>query len=118
MRDVWGTGGVRVGKIVTIHEKDFGNVGYCWMKGRLKDGDLAIAVRHSGDSFWSYMLLEETGTYRGQRAYKVIPESVFGAYVLGTDYAWQPTEREMHLLLAGERVVDVGGPGVQASWLG
>lgn len=106
-------GGVHTGELYVIRPEDFGRVGNCWMKGRLKDGDLIIATGHSGDCFWTYCLVEHGSVnVEGRQLYKVIPESSFGAYVLGEPYPSQPTEREVHLLLAGESVpLDADAPG-------
>lgn len=103
---VWRAGGAFHGQIVHIQQQDFDRVGNCWMKGRLLEGDLAMVIQHSGDCFWTYQLVEHhtvNGSTR-KRGYRLIPESSFGAYVLGTPYEYQPTTREMHLLMAGEYI--------------
>jgi hypothetical protein len=102
----WGTGGHSVGLIVMIDENDFHRVGNCWMNGRLLKGDLAMAICHSGDCFWTYQLIDNKSHLgsSGHRGYKLIVESKFGAYALGRPYHIQPTKREMHLLLAGEHI--------------
>jgi hypothetical protein len=41
----WRSGNHSVGLIVQIESRDFDRVGYCWMKGRLIEGDLAMAIR-------------------------------------------------------------------------
>lgn len=79
------------------------------MRGRLLEGDVAMVVRHSGDSYYTYKLVNfgataGDGRYRGRCLYQLIDASAFGAYELGTPYAYQPTEREIHLLLAGESI--------------
>jgi hypothetical protein len=88
------------------------------MKGRLLDGDLAMAVRWSGDCFWYYRLIEFSpnrrfgdGPYKGQCVYRLIAGSEFGAYVIGAPYELQPTDREKHLLLAGESIGLAAGLG-------
>jgi hypothetical protein len=81
------------------------------MKGRLKDGDLAMCIKHSGDCFWYYQLVDNDFSFYPQfdidkklrRGYRLIKESNFGAYTLGDAYEFQPTDREFHLLMAGER---------------
>lgn len=101
----WRSGGHYPGLILKISEKDFDRVGACWMKGRLKVNDLVMAIAHSGDCFWTYMLVDDRYTSaKNQRLYFLIKESSFGAYVLGTHYTVQPSEREFHLLMAGEKI--------------
>lgn len=106
-------GGVHTGQLFTVRPEDFGRVGNCWMRGRLKEGDLIFSMGHSGDCFWTYCLVEhDVFTVHGQGLYKLIPESSFGAYVLGELYPSQPTDREVHLLLAGEGIpLDADSPG-------
>lgn len=113
----WRSGGHDVGTVVRLSEKDNGRVGYCWMRGRLKDGDLAVAVAHAGDCFWSYELLECVGFLGNseQRGYRLIPGSKFGAYTLGQP-AVELTAREKHLLLAGESVpLEIKAPPAEAA---
>ena len=102
----WRTAGHRVGLLVKVGAKDNSRVGHCWMRGRLLDGDLAMCVAHAGDCFWRYQLVEHGFTIgcTGRKGYKLLDGAKFGAYVLGEPLEWQPTEREMHLLLAGEMV--------------
>lgn len=107
----WRDGGHHEGLIVRIGPRDLENrVGNCWMKDRLKVGDLAMAIRLSGDCFWEYQLIDHEawtsapGRSVMKRGYRLIPESNFGAYVLGTPIAIQPTARERHLMLAGDKI--------------
>jgi hypothetical protein len=95
----WRTGDHYQGLVIRITNDDLDRVGQCWMRGRLREGDLAMAIRHCGDCFWEYQLIE-----CASNGCKLIPQSEFGAYVLGMKYPIQPTKREAHLLLAGERV--------------
>lgn len=112
MSDNWRTDGHYPGLIVSIDETDFSRVGNCWMNGRLKKGDLAMVLSHSGDCFFDYALvatkfwINDGKEYRPdlpmRHGYRLIQESKFGAYTLGTTYKYQPTTREYHLLMAGE----------------
>lgn len=103
----WGEGSY-IGQVVKISEEDFSRVGNCWMKGRLLPGDLAMAVAHSGDCFYTYNLLEhEFYLYKNgksEKGYKLAEGAKFGAYVLGKEYEVQPNMKEYHLLMAGESV--------------
>jgi hypothetical protein len=99
----WRTGS-KQGLLVTVSPKDFSRVGHNWMRGRLLDGDLLFRLKPSGDCFFQYRLVQH-GFIIGatnRPGYRLIKESEFGAYDLGTSYRYQPTEREMHLLLANE----------------
>lgn len=91
--------------LVSLSPKDFSRVGHCWMRDRLLDGDLAMVLSHAGDAFWDYVLVEHGSWIRhgkeNRHGYRLIGESRFGAYVLGTPFKYQPTEREYHLLVAG-----------------
>jgi hypothetical protein len=82
------------------------------MKGRLREGDLVAPVAHTGDAFYSYQLVEggtwfTLGRNPGVPAYQ-IPQGLvgvtFGAYALGSKLDAQPTQREWHMLMAGEAV--------------
>jgi hypothetical protein len=111
----WSTGGHSTGLFVRIEQIDFNQVGICWMRGRLREGDLAMAVSHAGDGFWMYQLVyhEAFLGMSNRRGYRLIPQSEFGAYALGQPYRVQPTTREVHLLLAGEYIhleADTGDP--------
>ena len=81
------------------------------MRGRLKEGDLAMCTKLTGDCFWDYVLVrpnispvESHVGPTGKQVYKAILGSRFGAYTLGTPHTWQPTERQFHWLMAGESV--------------
>jgi hypothetical protein len=107
MNRQWGTGAY-VGQVVKISNADNQRVGNCWMKNRLRDGDLAIVTAHSGDSFYSYNLLEhEFYLYKNgesKKGYKLADGAKFGAYVLGKEFEFQPNMKEYHLIMAGESV--------------
>lgn len=75
----WG-GSAEIGGIYRIRPEDHQRVGHCWMKGRLKDDDLCLCVEHSGDSFYTYMLMEFIGN-----GFKAIVNSEFGAYQFSGD---------------------------------
>lgn len=104
----WETGGHHPGLVLVVRQEDLGRVGNCWMKGRLKVGDIIMCISHSGDCFWNYMLLEHMGMDGFKKpaanVYRLIEGAKFGAYSLGAPSLLQPTTREMHLLLAGESV--------------
>lgn len=102
----WRSDGHHVGTLVVLRAGDNGRVGRVWMAGRILDGDVAMAVRHAGDCFWSYQLLQH-GFYQGMstiRSCRLIAPSEFGAYTCGRVTRWQPNDLEVHLLFAGESV--------------
>lgn len=109
----WRTGSVRRVDVYCLREADLDSVGHCWMKGRLRAGDLVTPIEHTGDCFWTYQLLEGGSWLRiGGRgpeveaasAYRLCNGGTFGAYVMGVPHDEQPTSREWHLLMAGETV--------------
>lgn len=95
------------GMLLLLNEKDLKRVGNCWMKGRLMLEDLVMCLKNTGDSFYEYCLVEHhVVLHQGNKegiGYKAILESKFSAYSLSTPYYIQPTEREAHLLVAGEQ---------------
>jgi hypothetical protein len=67
------------------------------MRGRLKQDDLILCIKHTGDCFFDYILIKEYAN-----GLKGIPQSRFGAYVLGEEVDKKLNEKEFHLLCAGE----------------
>lgn len=99
------------GLVLRVLEDDNRRVGQCWMRGRLKEGDIIMCLEHAGDCFYNYALVrpnksknESIVTRDGKQVYQLIEGSRFGAYQLGTPHDWQPSTREFHLLMAGEMV--------------
>lgn len=90
-------GGNSIGSAYLIKRQDVDRVGNCWMKGRLRVGDVVLCKQHSGDCFYDYILLEIFGN--GVRG---LGQVNFGSYTFSTELKWKPTEREFHLLCAGE----------------
>jgi hypothetical protein len=102
---------LRNGVILRLSKQSNSRVGNCWMAGRIIDGDLALNLGASGDCFHNYALLrqgsptrwKDTGLFVSE--YSIIEGGLFGAYEgVGIAYEFQPTNREMHLLMAGEYV--------------
>lgn len=93
----WGSG-ASIGTMYKLSKKDLDRVGSCWMSGRLMVGDLVLCIRHSGDCFYDYILVEE-----GANFYEGIPGSEFGSYTLGTKVK-EFSNKEYHLLAAGETI--------------
>ncbi len=93
----WG-GGAIVGALYRLAEIDNDRLGNCWMAGRIKNGDLALCVQHSGDCFYDYILVKELGN--GLRG---LPGAAFGAYTCG-EFQKEVPNRVYHLLAAGEFV--------------
>lgn len=79
------------------------------MAGRLKVGDLVAVKRLAGDCFFEYQLVEggswmQLAANLGLPAYRICEGGAFGAYEMGELLPQQPSEREWHLLMAGETV--------------
>lgn len=104
MQSDWHVGDQFAGGLRIIRKADFSQVGHCWMAGRLLEGDLVMAMQLTGDCFWTYCLVEHDFriSATGRPGYKLIPQSAFGAYVLGVPYQVQLSAREFHLLMAGQ----------------
>jgi hypothetical protein len=104
----WQTGGIQIGKVYRLAERDLGRVGHCWMAGRLRVGDLVTPLRISGDGFYEWQLIEDGFTLcaDGVRApgFSVAKGARFGAYCMGTLLDTQPTESEWHLMMGGQSV--------------
>lgn len=64
----------------------------------IKDGDLVLCIRHSGDCFYDFILVTESepGRLTGH------PETRIGSYALG--FHCGISEREYHLLAAGYQI--------------
>ena len=92
----WRDGG-DIGSVYVLDEHALSRVGDCWLKDRLKVGDVVLCVALSGDCFNNYVLLRIF--YNGLM---IIPESKFGAYVFSGKTVWQPSKKEFCLLLAEE----------------
>lgn len=78
------------------------------MAGRLKRGDVAIIVGHSGDGFHDYCLLEKgfyfTKNGKTVPGAQIINESKFGAYYVGRELTPRLSKKDFHLLMAGEMI--------------
>lgn len=75
------------------------------MKNRVLPLDVGIVVRE--DVSVLYFKIVEYGFFVGRterRGYRVAPLPDFPCYGGYSDYAFQPTDREYHLLMAGETV--------------
>jgi hypothetical protein len=84
-----------VGTLVHVTtDADQSRVGDCWMKGRLKKGDVLLVLEHSGDNFYDFCLVDVYGN--GIRA---LSQMRFGAYALGELLDWQPTPEDVQSLL-------------------
>lgn len=82
----WRTGGIEIGDLIRIDTGEFeGRLGYGWARGRLKHGDILLAIEHSGDCFFNYILIDHNEmTLEGKSMLRLTPVPVpFGAYTLG-----------------------------------
>ena len=93
----WGEGAT-IGKLYRLVEStDLNRVGLCSMRGNLKINDLILCIKHTGDCFYNYILIEEF-----EKGLKGIPKSEFGAYTTGIPVNINLTNKEYNLLCAGE----------------
>ena len=84
------------GNMWRIKDPDSVRIGNCFMKGRLKEGDLWLCISHSGDCFQDYMFVEEYGN-----GYKGRPEWTFGSYGIGDSESVELKEGECEKLKSG-----------------
>lgn len=83
-----------------LGDPDEVRIGHCFMRGRLRRGDLVLCLKHSGDCFQDYFAVEQCGG-----SLKGLPGIRFGSYgVDGAEDLGRLSERNAALLLAGERV--------------
>ncbi len=68
-----------IGKLWKIKDPATIKVGNCFLAGRLREGDTFLCVRHSGDCFQDYIIVEESSSNRLRGK----PELRFGAYGVG-----------------------------------
>lgn len=81
----WRDGGVNIGDIHELEEGFESRLGHSWAQGRLKVGDHMLALRHTGDCFFEWMLLNAapfTLLDEEYMRYDPVPKA-FGAYVTG-----------------------------------
>ena len=79
-------------------------VGICWASGRLKPGDIILCDELSGDCFYRFYLVDYLKyANRNGVEMKLIPYP-FGAYAMKAKKLDGLTEKEYHLLRAGEKV--------------
>lgn len=108
---LWRKSGVKIGMVYQLRREDLGRIGNCWLAGRLRVRDLAVALRHSGDCFYDYQLIEGGRTKPGEEvvqyvgdkkvlSYNVCHGGIFSAYALGRPYEEQPTRAELEALLS------------------
>lgn len=108
MYNRWGSGGVEMGDVVRLEGGDYqSRLGHTWAKGRLKRGDLAVVMRHSGDHFFDYMLLDHCPVKQHENgvlvdAIRLDPVTKrFGSYTIGRT-VFRLTTDQMAMVIAGE----------------
>ena len=67
-----------VGKLWKINDPTTVRIGDCFLKGRLKTGDLFLCIKHSGDCFQTYVYIESH-----YNCWKPKMEYSFGSYGIG-----------------------------------
>lgn len=117
-RESWRRDGAVFGRVFRLRHADLDRVGHCWMRGRLREGDLVMPVKPSGDCFFDYELLEGGFTlHDGGRqgpGYRWCRGGRFGAYSCGVPLEEQPTREERLLLFAGKPTFFSDRPDVEA----
>ena len=88
-----------VGNLWRINNPYSVRVGDCFLKGRLKNGDLFLCTEHSGDCFQTYIYVKEY-----ENCLVAEPKWNFGSYGIGDSEKVELTDREFEMLKAGEIV--------------
>jgi len=88
-----------VGCLFRIDNPDSIQVGDCFLKGRLKKGDLFLCTAHSGDCFQEYTFVREYSN-----GMELCKNYSFGSYGIGDSVKFTLTRKEFHLLLFGEMI--------------
>jgi hypothetical protein len=70
------------------------------MAGRLKEGDIAMVVEHSGDCFWTYNLVRVS-----VNALQLCDGARFGAYTIGVPLEVELIAKQYHKLMSGECMI-------------
>lgn len=102
MNRQWGTG-AEIGAIYLLEKKDMESYSLGNNSKQPKVGDLCLCVRHSGDCFYSYIVLKSIPSLKRTRNYTLDYYTTglrFGAYVLGKKVK-KLKDKEFHLLLGG-----------------
>jgi hypothetical protein len=100
-----------------LHEVDsFGNpinpreavtgdrVGHCWAAGRLKPGDIILIDELSGDCFYDRYMIDHTDFSNREGVHMRLIPYRFGMYAMKATPLDGMTDRDYHLLRAGEQV--------------
>jgi len=105
----WRDGGVDIGDLFVLNGEFEHRLGHGWARGRLKQGDVLVAIRHSGDCFHDYLLLDPSKIVSGGKTMlRLVPVATpFGSYTLGDPIGTLP-QRQLGLALAGEEfMIDI-----------
>jgi hypothetical protein len=98
----WGTSGLSTGDLLRLDDGPFEHrLGHTWARGRLKQGDLIVAVQHAGDHFFNFLLLEQRIGSQDMTLEAI--GKPFGAYVMGRIVGGISKE-EVEALLAGDEI--------------
>lgn len=89
-----------VGGLWKIKTPESVKTGHCFMRDRLKEGDLWLGIAHTGDCFQTYMYVEDYANCFVGR-----PKWTFGSYGIGDSEEVDLPEGGPDLLKAGERVL-------------
>lgn len=88
-----------VGNLWRIKTPETVRIGHCFLKGRLKKGDLFLCIDHSGDCFQDYIFVEEySNCLIGKKEWS------FGSYGIGDSEKVELLPGEFEILKKGGRV--------------
>ncbi|MDH7971302.1 hypothetical protein QH494_03840 [Sphingomonas sp. AR_OL41] len=104
--NTWRTGAVDIGDMRILDGEFEQRLSHsCWARGRLKKGDIVVAVSHSGDCFHHYLLLQHAaGTSDGKPTLFLTPvPAPFGAYTMGS-HLGSLDKAQLGTLMAGQSI--------------
>lgn len=104
--DNWRTGGIDIGDMRRLTGEFESRLGHSWVRGRLKHGDILVAIAHSGDCFHDYLLLNHSRVTRAgakQLYLDPVPHS-FGAYTLGEPMG-RLGSKQLDLIMTGQDIM-------------
>lgn len=108
MRRNWGTNEFSIGDVIRLDQGAFEHrMGPSWAKGRLIQGDVVVAVKHAGDCFFEFLLMDQR-RYGEHLSLEPVSKP-FGAHTMGRIIGGL-SANELALLLDGE-TIEIPKPG-------
>lgn len=106
----WRGSEIKMGDMFRLTGEFESRLGHGWARGRLKLGDIIVALEHAGDCFHKYILLDHSEIMvNGVKKLRLEPiHEPFGAYMVGESMG-SLDRAKFGLILAGQ-TVDIDMP--------